>query len=1016
MNNNDLEINEKEKEESSNLSSEEINEKIIYSNKMNNIDKNEREFNININNNNECELYLSTNSFESESLENQIDIKNISKEEIISIKEFRNLLGILGNKSTNFIIERLYQALLRISSKKNQHINSHLIKNDFLNFLSIINDSKIHHEIFYLFFDISNKGYITKNDFINVISNMCETICEFTNHNPAIYKNNITILYDQLLQKNMKSLGGKNNNQQWISKSSFIKLIKSGAINFYDIMNAKKGEKNIYITQKQYKILNDIMYSFNDMKKKIMQKENIESNLSIITDNYLDNIDVMKNEYKEMQTQNEIINNSFSLYNASSFMDKSKIYQNSYEQINFNNISKIISYNKINNFQTKQFYNLNINKNSNNLNNIKENFFDNNQLKNKLINKNDIFNIPKINSIEMKSPQERLQSNKVIDNSPDSEDIQEESLNSLELEGKEESEKDEELNYKLFNEENEDSVNEMDNKSIKNIQNIKKLKTKISCSFDNPLIKNKNKNFFFLKPFRIKNDKELEKDLSKHNIDINNTLILLRKDNYLSYLETLENVFNKEIKEINSNNCVSNMDKNEKTSIILNKPLKEKEIYEKEKSFEYTLNNINIELMLAITFGIEKCIISLGDYDLMDKEIIISLQSEGIYKKTTRKRNNTLFLAKFDKIEKKHSELYEAISNYPFKTNQFIYEEINTFHYSFFSLDKKDDKTININKIEISEYAPKLFCNIRYNFGEITNKDFLHSFNIESLISNILLGNINNLNQLLTLNKENYLEFIMFSMDAKYIIKCINQNEFEALQKILPNYYEYLMSCMELNLQKSNLEFQRSNTFVSTFSSSGFNQINNNEESKCTLVDIIYGAYSIKLLDKQFFFIIKKNIFYSYNNLLIYKKYDLKGSSIDRKTSKNKISDVYKDLDYLQFEEKINLPEKISNYLSEILEKDTLFLSQNNIINYSFYIGIAKIPQSFENEENEEGFLSLDKNVIYYFGISDIFTEFGAGKKMEHIFKKLTKGSGFSAVPPSEYKKRFDNFIKFCLK
>ena len=109
---------------------------------------------------------------------------------------------------------------------------------------------------------------------------------------------------------------------------------------------------------------------------------------------------------------------------------------------------------------------------------------------------------------------------------------------------------------------------------------------------------------------------------------------------------------------------------------------------------------------------------------------------------------------------------------------------------------------------------------------------------------------------------------------------------------------------------------------------------------------------------------------------------------------------------------------KISSYLSEILEKDTLFLSKNNIINYSFYIGIADIKEaeSFENEENEEGILSLDKNNMYYFGISDIFMEYNTGKKVEHIFKKITKGSGISAVPPDEYKNRFDNFIKLCLK
>ena len=53
---------------------------------------------------------------------------------------------------------------------------------------------------------------------------------------------------------------------------------------------------------------------------------------------------------------------------------------------------------------------------------------------------------------------------------------------------------------------------------------------------------------------------------------------------------------------------------------------------------------------------------------------------------------------------------------------------------------------------------------------------------------------------------------------------------------------------------------------------------------------------------------------------------------------------------------------------------------------------------------------------MYYFGINDIFTEYGKGKIVEHIFKKITKGDSISAVPPDDYKKRFDNFIKICLK
>ena len=1009
MINNGMVINENEKEEESNISSEIIDEKIIYNN-----EENEKEFELN----NESELNLSTNSIIS--LEKQINL-DISPDEILSIKQFRNLLGILGHKANNFIVERLYQALIRISSKKYEHISSNLVKKDFLNYLSIVNDSKIFQEIFYLFFDISNKGYIAKNDFLNVMSNMCETICEFTHNNPSIYKERISNLFDHLLNVNMKAYGGRENNQQWISRTSFIKLLKNGSINFYDIMNSKKIVNNISMTQTQYGTLKDIFYSIKAMKKKIIQRENIESNFTIVTDNYLDNINIIKEEYKEMQK--DFNNNSFNLYNSGIIFDKLKSNQNIFENVNFNNISKTNTFNKINNFNT--LHNLNISKNqkkenNNEMNKSKRanNIFDLSGNDILSLNSNSFINTPKINIDKIKSPQERILTNEKNNGNDNNENLNDISINSFNLE--ERSEKGEELNYNFLTEENEDSVCEMDNKSIKNIQNIKKMKTKKNINANTNskgyhLNKNLKKNFFFLKPFRIKNDKELQKEIRKKNIDINNTLILLKKDNFLSYLETLENCFSKEIIDINESNDISSTIKNNKLSIVLNKPLKEKEIYQTEKSFESTLNNINMELMLAIILGIEKCITSMGDWELKDKnEINYLVQADDSYK-TTRKRKNTIFLLKSDKINKKNSELYEAISNYPFKKFDYIYEEINTFNYSFYGLDKKNDNSIIRNKAIIEEYAPKIFCNIRYSFGDITNRDFLQSINIESLISNIFFGNINNLNQLLTINKENFPEFIMFSPDTKYIIKCISQNEFEFLQKILPNYYEYLISCLVKNLQKNNMECQRSSTMVSTFSSSGFNQLNS-IETKCTLLDIIYGAYSINILDKKLFFIIKKNIFYSNNSLSINKKYDLKGSSIDRTSSKKKVSDVYKDLDYIGFEQTLSLSTKISNYLTEIIEKDTLFLMENNIINYSFYIGIAEIPENFENDEIEEGILSQDKNNMYYFGISDIFTEYGAGKKMEHLFKTITKGSGISAVPPIEYKKRFDNFIKLCLK
>ena len=895
--------------------------------------------------------------------------------ETIPIKKFRNLLGVLGIKANNFIIERLYQTLIRVSSKKYEHTSSNLTDKNFLNFLSILNNNKKRKEIFYIFFDISNKGYVTKKDFITVAENMCLTICEFTQKSGNIYKEKINNYFENILLNEEKDKNQKN-----INKNTFLNLIEKNKINFFDIMNYDEKIKE------KKEINKDILIEINNLINKIKQKEDIETNLSIVTDNYLDNIEIIKEEDD---------NNSINLSNTSSFIDNN----------NMNNKNNF-GFNQINNIKFDNLINSNINKSfagSSNQKNENISVIANNTLN---TNKTSFLIFPKIlSNIKIKSPQERMN----INNDDSVEEIMSSNSDSI----------DDELNYDFLNEEKNDNVNEMDNKNIKNIENIKKNKTKIAKNFiaKESLEKNQKKNFYFLKPFRPKGDKLLEDELKKNNIDINDSLILLKKNNFLNYLNSLEIDFN-QIKlntsnttEISKDN-ISNNNKN--NLLILNKPLKEKENFDKEKNFEKDLNNFNIELLLAIMLGIEKCISSLGNFDLQDKNVInnIITQDNNTNLKTRTKRNSIFPI----KIEKKNiSTLEEIIPNYPFKKSKYIFEQKNIFNYTFYTVNKKNENILDTNQAEIIEYAPEIFCNIRYNLGEITNKNFLKSFNLENFISNIFLGNINNLSDLININKENYPEFIMFSPDTKYIIKCITQKEFDFFKKILPNYYDFLMDCIYKNFHKNFFD-NKNSILSSTLCTSSTNQINNiNNDSKISLLEIIYGLYSFSFSDKKIFFVIKKNIFYSINNLLISKRYDLKGCSIDRKAN-SKFPYVLKDIDFIESSQKINVNSKISNNILEIIENDTLFLSKNNIINYSFYLGIAELSENFINDENDEGIISNDKSSIYYFGINDIFTEYGKGKAMEHILKKITKGDGISAVPPEDYKNRFDNFIKSCFK
>ena len=911
---------------------------------------------ININNEDEKEIEINKDLMNISTLSQPEVIMEfeISPIETISIKQFRNLLGIFGSKSNNFIIERLYQTLIRTCSNKNyEHNTSNLTDKNFMNYLTILNGNKKTREIFYTFFDISNKGYITKKDFITVAKNMCSTICEFSGKNPNAYKTKIENFYENVLRNK------ENKNNKGICKEIFMSIIDQ--INFYEIMNYNKEIEN------KNDVSNNILFYVKYLINNIKQKEDIETNLTIATDSYFENIETIKEE-------EENDNNSIYLSNTSSFIDNNK---NNFG-LKFDNIT----------YSNKSFATLSNIKNEN-LSSITNNTLNTN-------NKTSFLISPKIISdTKIKSLKERIFNNnnddeiKEIISSNNSDSIEE----------------DIDIDY--------DFLNEEDNKDIKDIENIQKNKIKISNNI--PPEKNQKKNFYFLKPFRPKNDKLLEDELKKNNIDINDSLILLKKNNFLNYLDSLKNIY-KQIKPKASEAIKEKIPKSLSSDITpLNKPLKEKENFDKEKKFEKDLNNFNIELIVAIISGIEKCISSLGDFNLQDKTYINNIinQDNNINLKLNKTIKNSIFSIKIEEKDSINSNLEKIISNYPYKINKFSFEQKNNFCYTFYTMDKNIENKININKAEITEYAPEIFCNIRYNLGEITNKNFLKSFNLENLISDIFLGKINNLSDLLTINKEKYPEFIMFSTDTKYLVKCITQNEFDFFYKLLPNYYDFLMDCIYKNIHKNYID-ERNSISSTTFCTSNINQGNSTKiDSRLTFLELIYGLYSFSFDEYKLFFIIKKNIFYSYNNLLINKRYDLKGSSVDRRAKPNSPY-VFKDLDFIESNQKINISNKISRNILDIIENDTSFLSRNNIINYSFYLGISDLNENFENDENDEGYLSCDKNCKYYFGINDILTEYGKGKAAEHIFKKITKGDGISAVPPEDYKLRFDNFIKSC--
>ena len=828
------------------------NEGYISNNNINN----NNEINFLNENKNELYLYNLLNDYENnlnDNLSNDSNDENI----LINKENFKMYLGIISKFSNNFLIERLYNILLKLNFNNNIIINNnrkYINNQDILNYYNILNNEEKNLEIAYLFFDINNKGYVTKNDFISVMNN----IYLYSN---KIFKRNINLKISQNFENFFDFLIGlnnKNNNvSTWISKNTFIEYLNKDLIDYFYLFNNNKIQNfNYNISSQNFSEMKKLLYSFQNLQKNLTTKDLIESDITLITENFLEEINKDNNNENKNNFQNLNTNLSTlkTIISDKSYFSFTTTFPNN-DFINTRNSFNIMN----KNIGDKEIDELSINSNQSEF----SNFFSN-------------------------------------------------------------------KSYFLEDEIN-DNVYEMDNKAIKTIKKIKENKKKIKNNFnlnENLIEKNRNNKFFFLKPFsKIKNN-ELEKEIKKNNIDLQNTLILVNKNNYKTYLNNLESSINDIINNVDRNNDLKLYNFNYKY-VYLNKPLKIKENYnfnKKKKIFEIEneniLNSNGLKFYINILYGINKCF----------------QHNENI---------NSDYVINEDILDEKYTYTYHSI------------------------LD-------NI-KMEITEYYPKLFYNIRH-LKKINNKEFLNSLNIENFLINLLLGNITNLNKLFLINSNDNSEFILFSSNSKYIIKSVKN--IKSFDKFLINYYYYL-----------------------------------NEDNK-TFLEIYLGFYSIFIpsLNKIYNFVIKKNIFYSKYN--INKIYDIKGSSTKKRYSKYK-NILLKDNDFMDNIYKFKLNNDTSETILNIIKSDTNFLFTNNITNYSLFIGICEDIIVKKNEENifeENCFLNKEKNELFAFGFKDIYREYDSSKKFKYFFKNMVQNNKQSLIPPLLYRQRLirfaENFIK----
>lgn len=111
------------------------------------------------------------------------------------------------------------------------------------------------------------------------------------------------------------------------------------------------------------------------------------------------------------------------------------------------------------------------------------------------------------------------------------------------------------------------------------------------------------------------------------------------------------------------------------------------------------------------------------------------------------------------------------------------------------------------------------------------------------------------------------------------------------------------------------------------------------------------------------------------------------------------------------------------NQLIAQLDKDTRFLRDNKLIDYSLLLGVYEKPPDLgilkKNRDTQKKdvqtpmvYTSADGKKVYYLCIIDFLTSFTwIKKKAEYLVKRTFQGRDISCVPPEQYSTRFFKFI-----
>lgn len=213
---------------------------------------------------------------------------------------------------------------------------------------------------------------------------------------------------------------------------------------------------------------------------------------------------------------------------------------------------------------------------------------------------------------------------------------------------------------------------------------------------------------------------------------------------------------------------------------------------------------------------------------------------------------------------------------------------------------------------KFKEYCPLVFRQLRERFG-IDDSHYAASFQSPPLV-------------MPSPGRSGAKFFI--SKDKRFYVKTIESEDIERLHNILPQYHHYIV-----------------------------------EKHAKTLLPQYLAVYRITVDNKETYLLVMKSVFSS--KFKIHKKYDLKGSTVDRQAStkeKTKENPTFKDNDFTKDNAKLRIGDEVKKDLLQRVKDDVEFLTSLNIMDYSLLVGIHDADLAEAGNDVDDFLGGVDSN------------------------------------------------------